>query len=162
MCLFDQCLVRDLTTVDRRDSGETDVKQWVPVIGTVARGLRAHRSAEQMTTGALQIDFNPQPKGIAVVCSTPISEITGNGNYSALQDLLDGYATEFQQVHVFAPGKPESLNSRMDHRINWIHSRKFGSSLTALSLSGVANRKLLKDVELIRTFGPAAGLAGRL
>lgn len=162
MCLFDQCLVCDLTTVDRRDPGETDVKQWVPVIGMVARGLRAHRSADQMTTGALQIDFNPQPKGIAVVCSTPISEITGNGNYSALQDLLDGYATEFQQVHVFAPGKPESLNSRMDHRINWIHGRKFGSSLTALSLSGVANRKLLKDVELIRTFGPAAGLAGRL
>jgi hypothetical protein len=46
-----------------------------------------------MTQEALQIDFRPQPRGIAVVTSAPISEIADSGHYAAFQDLIDGYAS---------------------------------------------------------------------
>jgi hypothetical protein len=56
-----------------------------------------------MTGETLQIDFSPQPRGIAVVTSAPISAIAGSGNYSAFQDLIDGYASSFAKVLVFSP-----------------------------------------------------------
>ena len=72
-----------------------------------------------MTGEALQIDFQPQPRGIAVVTSAPISEIAASGKYSAFQDLIDGYASSFQKVLVFSPSEGQVVKPIKDHRVSW-------------------------------------------
>ncbi|MCZ6539259.1 MAG: hypothetical protein O6922_05485, partial [Chloroflexi bacterium] len=64
-----------------------------------------------MTQARLQIDFRPQPRGIAVVTSTPISSIIDRGHYAALQDLVDGYASSFKNVFVVSPSGSSAITS---------------------------------------------------
>jgi hypothetical protein len=114
-----------------------------------------------MTGEELQIDFQPQPRGIAVVTSAPISSIAESGHYSAFQDLIDGYASSFAKVHVFSPSGGQVVKPLKDHRVSWHSGKKWLSQTNGLWWSVLANRREFRDVELVRTFGPRAGVVGR-
>ena len=115
-----------------------------------------------MTEEALQIEFRPQPRGIAVITSAPISEIADHGNYSAFQDLVDGYASSFARVHVLSPTGESPVKPDKSHRVTWHSGPGWLSPTNGLLWSIVSNRKALGDVELVRTFGPKAGVAGKV
>ena len=114
-----------------------------------------------MTGEALQIDFRPQPSGIAVVTSAPISEIAESGKYSAFQDLIDGYASSFQKVLVFSPNGEQVVKPIKDHRVSWFSGPSTLSPTNGLLWTVMKNRSVLRDVELVRTFGPRAGIVGK-
>jgi hypothetical protein len=114
-----------------------------------------------MTGEELQIDFQPQPRGIAVVTSVPISSIAESGHYSQFQDLIDGYASSFAKVHVFSPSGDQVVKPLKDHRVSWYSGPKWLSQTPGLWWSVMANRREFRDVELVRTFGPRAGVVGR-
>jgi len=114
-----------------------------------------------MTGEALQIDFQPQPRGIAVVTSAPIYEIAESGKYSAFQDLIDGYASSFQKVLVFSPSGGQVVKPIKDHRVSWFSGPGTLSPTNGLWWSVMKNRRALRDVELVRTFGPRAGIVGK-
>lgn len=115
-----------------------------------------------MTEEALQIDFRPQPRGIAVVTSAPISAIADHGNYSAFQDLIDGYASSFARVHVISPSGESPVKPDKSHRVTWHSGPGWLSPTNGLLWSVATNRKSLREVELVRTFGPKAGIAGKV
>ena len=114
-----------------------------------------------MTGEALQIDFQPQPRGIAVVTSAPISEIAASGKYSAFQDLIDGYASSFQKVLVFSPSGEQVVKPVKNHRVSWFSGPGTLSPTNGLWWSVMKNRRVFQDVELVRTFGPRAGIVGK-
>jgi hypothetical protein len=114
-----------------------------------------------MTQEALQIDFRPQPRGIAVVTSAPISEIADSGHYAAFQDLIDGYASSFAQVHVFSPAGDPVVKPKKAHRVSWHSGAKLLPPTSGLLWSVARNSEHLRNVELVRTFGPRAGIVGR-
>lgn len=114
-----------------------------------------------MTGEALQIDFRPQPRGIAVVTSAPIFEIAESGKYSAFQDLIDGYASSFQKVLVFSPSGGQVVKPIKDHRVSWFSGPGTLSPTNGLWWSVMKNRRVFRDVELVRTFGPRAGIVGK-
>ncbi len=114
-----------------------------------------------MTEEALQIDFRPQPRGIAVVTSAPISSIAERGNYSAFQDLIDGYASSFARVHVFSPSGEPVVKPVKGHRVSWHSGPRWVSPTIALFWSALSCRGELHGIELVRTFGARAGFVGR-
>jgi glycosyltransferase involved in cell wall biosynthesis len=114
-----------------------------------------------MTEEALQIDFQPQPRGIAVVTSAPISAITDAGNYSAFQDLIDGYASSFGRVYVFSPSGDPVVKPEKNHRVTWHSGSKWLSPTNGLWWTVLSNRKEFRNIELVRTFGPRAGVVGK-
>jgi hypothetical protein len=114
-----------------------------------------------MTEEALQIDFQPQPKGIAVVTSAPISTIAESGNYAAFQDLIDGYASSFAKVHVFSPSGDPVVKPVKGHRVSWHSGPRWLSPTNGLWWSVLSSRGEFDDIELVRTFGPRAGIVGK-
>jgi len=114
-----------------------------------------------MTEEALQIDFRPQPTGIAVVTSAPISEIAESGNYATFQDLIDGYASSFQKVHVFSPSGESVVKPVKGHRVSWHSGPRWLSPTNGLWWSVLSNRREFEGIELVRTFGPRAGVVGK-
>ncbi|MEE8045744.1 MAG: glycosyltransferase [Dehalococcoidia bacterium] len=114
-----------------------------------------------MTEPALQIDFQPQPRGIVVVTSVPIASITQSGHYSMFQDLIDGYASSFQKVFIFSPSGDRVVQPVKKHRVSWYSGPKWLSPTNGLLWSVLKNRSVFKDVELVRTFGPRAGVVGK-
>jgi len=114
-----------------------------------------------MTEEALQIDFQPQPRGIAVVTSAPISSIANAGNYSAFQDLIDGYASSFGRVYVFSPSGEPVVNPIKNHRVSWHSGSKWLSPTNGLWWTVLSSRKEFRNIELVRTFGPRAGVVGK-
>ena len=114
-----------------------------------------------MTEEALQIDFRPQPTGIAVVTSAPISEIAESGNYATFQDLIDGYASSFQKVHVFSPSGGSVVKPAKGHRVSWHSGPRWLSPTNGLWWSILSNRREFEGIELVRTFGPRAGVVGK-
>jgi hypothetical protein len=124
--------------------------------------LAAHvRQKNSMTEEALQIDFQPQPKGIAVVTSAPISTIAESGNCAAFQDLIDGYASSFAKVHVFSPSGEPVVKPAMGHRVSWHSGPRWLSPTNGLWWSVLSSRGEFGDIELVRTFGPRAGVVGK-
>lgn len=114
-----------------------------------------------MTEAALQIDFRPQPRGIAVVTSAPISSIAESGNYAAFQDLIDGYASSFAKVHVFSPSGDTVVKPVKGHRVSWHSGPRWLSPTNGLWWTVIANRREFESIELVRTFGPRAGVVGK-
>jgi glycosyltransferase involved in cell wall biosynthesis len=114
-----------------------------------------------MTEEALQIDFRPQPRGIAVVTSAPISVIAESGNYAAFQDLIDGYASSFATVHVFSPNGDSVVKPVKGHRVSWHSGPRWLSPMNGLWWTVLANRREFENIELVRTFGPRAGVVGK-
>jgi hypothetical protein len=114
-----------------------------------------------MTQASLQIDFRPQPRGIAVVTSAPVSSIIVSGRYAAFQDLIDGYASSFAKVFVVSPSGKSSITPKKAARVSWFSGPSWLSPTNGLWWAVVANRKELRNVELIRSFGPGAGIVGR-
>jgi hypothetical protein len=114
-----------------------------------------------MTGEALQIDFRPQPKGIAVVTSAPISMIAESGHYSTFQDLIDGYAASFASVHVFSPSGDPVVKPVREHRVNWHSGPSWLSPTNGLWWTVLSNRSEFDSIELVRTFGPRAGVVGK-
>ncbi len=114
-----------------------------------------------MTGEALQIDFRPQPKGIAVVTSAPISMIAESGNFATFQDLIDGYAASFASVHVFSPNGDPVVKPIREHRVNWHSGPNWLSPMNGLWWTVFANRSEFENIELVRTFGPRAGIVGK-
>ncbi len=114
-----------------------------------------------MTEEALQIDFRPQPSGIAVVTSAPISTIAESGNYAAFQDLIDGHASSFSKVHVFSPSGGSVVNPVKGHRVSWHSGPRWLSPTNGLWWSVLSNRREFENIELVRTFGPSAGVVGK-
>lgn len=114
-----------------------------------------------MTQAPLQIDFRPQPRGIAVVTSAPISSIVENGRYSAFQDLIDGYASSFAKVLVLTPNGEPTVAPSKAHRVSWFSGPRWLSPTNGLWWAALANRGELRNVDLVRTFGPRAGIVGR-
>jgi hypothetical protein len=114
-----------------------------------------------MTEEALQIDFRPQPSGIAVVTSAPISTIAESGNYAAFQDLIDGYASSFAKVHVFSPSGGSVVKPLKAHRVKWHSGPRWLSPTNGLWWSVLSNRREFENIELVRTFGPRAGVVGK-
>ncbi len=114
-----------------------------------------------MTQAPLQIDFRPQPRGIAVVTSAPISSIVENGRYSAFQDLIDGYASSFAKVLVLTPNGEPTVAPSKAHRVSWFSGPRWLSPTNGLWWAALANRQELRNVDLVRTFGPRAGIVGR-
>jgi len=114
-----------------------------------------------MTEEALQIDFRPQPRGIAVVTSAPISEIADSGNYAAFQDLIDGYASAFAKVHVFSPSGESVVKPAKAHRVEWHSGPRWLSPTNGLWWTVLSNRREFENIELVRTFGPRAGVVGK-
>ncbi|MDA1279442.1 MAG: glycosyltransferase [Chloroflexi bacterium] len=94
--------------------------------------------------------------------SAPISAIANSGRYSALQDLVDGYASEFEKVFVVSPrGAPVIVPNRA-HRIRWFSGPGWLPTVNGLMWAAIANRHKLRSVELVRSFGLEAGLVGRI
>ena len=115
-----------------------------------------------MTNASLEIDFRPQPRAIAVVTSAPITAIANSGRFAALQDLVDGYASAFEKVFVVSPnGDPVAVPSTA-HRISWFSGPGWLPATSGLSWTAIANRRQLRNAELVRTFGPQASLLGRM
>jgi hypothetical protein len=114
-----------------------------------------------MTEEELQIEFRPQPKGIAVVTSAPISTIAESGNYAAFQDLIDGYASSFAKVHVFSPSGDPVVKPIKGHRVSWHSGPRWLSPMNGLWWSVLSSRREFDDIELVRTFGPRAGVVGK-
>ena len=129
-----------------------------PVVGYVA--LKVWQKSS-MTGEALQIDFRPQPKGIAVVTSAPISMIAESGHYSTFQDLIDGYAASFASVHVFSPSGDPVVKPVREHRVNWHSGPSWLSPTNGLWWTVLSNRSEFDSIELVRTFGPRAGVVGK-
>ena len=123
----------------------------------------ARESAETpMAQAPLQIDFSPRPRGVAVVTSAPISAVVENGNYLAFQDLIDGYAASFSKVFVISPYGESTVTPSRAHRVTWLSGPRVLSPTSGLLWTAIANRRELREVELVRTFGPQAGIAGRV
>ena len=98
---------------------------------------------------------------MAVVTSTPISSIIENGNHLAFQDLIDGYVTSFAKVIVVSPGGKSTVAATKSARVEWLSGPRWLSPLNGLWWATLANRHELREVDLIRTFGPRAGIVGR-
>ncbi len=113
-----------------------------------------------MTEEALQIDFRPQPTGIAVVTSAPISVIAESGHYATFEDLIDGYASSFAKVHVFSPSGEAVVKPVKGHRVVWHSGPRWLSATNGLWWSVLSNRGEFESIELVRTFGPRAGVVG--
>ena len=114
-----------------------------------------------MTEAALKNDFQPQPRGIAVVTSVPISSIVEHGHYAAFQDLVDGYASSFEKVCIVSPSGKSVITPNKPARISWVSGPGRLSSTSGLWWAAFANRRELRKVELVRSFGPRAGIIGR-
>ncbi|MCH8230242.1 MAG: glycosyltransferase [Chloroflexi bacterium] len=133
-------------------SGDLD-----PLVGA----LLANWHKILMTQASLQIDFRPQPRGIAVVTSVPISLIVENSGYSAFQDLVDGYASSFSKVLVVSPNGKSAIVAKRNGRVSWFSGPRWLSPMNGLWWTAIANRRELRNVDLVRTFGPRAGIVGR-
>jgi hypothetical protein len=114
-----------------------------------------------MTQASLQIDFQPRPRVIAVVTSTPISSIIENGRYSAFQDLIDGYVSSFAKVIVVSPSGRSNIAAKKADRVTWLSGPRWLPPLNGLWWAALENRRELREVDLVRTFGPRAGIVGR-
>ncbi len=115
-----------------------------------------------MTQAPLQTDFRPQPRGIAVVTSAPISSIIDSGHYAVLQDLVDGYASSFESVFVVSPSGSSAITPGKADRVSWFSGPRWLSPANGLWWAAFANRRELRNVELVRSFGPRAGIVGRV
>ena len=114
-----------------------------------------------MTQASLQIDFRPQPRGIAVVTSAPISEIFEHSRYSVFQDLVDGYASSFAKVLVVSPNGKSIVAAKKAGSISWFSGPRWLSATNALWWAALANRHELLNVDLVRSLGPRAGIICR-
>ncbi|HIF73019.1 MAG TPA: hypothetical protein EYQ61_10750 [Dehalococcoidia bacterium] len=90
-----------------------------------------------------------------------ISSIAESGHYSAFQDVIDGYASSFAKVHVFSPSGGQVVKPLKDHRVSWHSGPSWLSQTNGLWWSVLANRREFRDIELVRTLGPRAGVVGR-
>ena len=93
--------------------------------------------------------------------SAPISEIAESGNYATFQDLIDGYASSFQKVHVFSPSGESVVKPVKEHRVSWHSGPRWLSPTNGLWWSILSNRREFEGIELVRTFGPRAGVVGK-
>ena len=133
-------------------SGDLD-----PLVGA----LLANWRKILMTQASLQIDFRPQPRGIAVVTSVPISLIVEKSGYSSFQDLVDGYASSFSKVLVVSPNGKSAIVAKRNGRVSWFSGPRWLSPTNGLWWTAFANRRELRNGDLVRTFGPRAGIVGR-
>ena len=136
----------------------------MPVSGDLDRlvgALLANWRKILMTQASLQIDFRPQPRGIAVVTSVPISLIVEKSGYSSFQDLVDGYASSFSKVLVVSPNGKSAIVAKRNGRVSWFSGPRWLSPTNGLWWTAFANRRELRNVDLVRTFGPRAGIVGR-